>query len=103
MRGLIAVERYRMKHRKWPAKLADVVPDFLPEIPSDPFDGKPIRIARVNDGVVVYSIGFDGKDDRGNLDREGHNSPGTDIGFQLWDKDKRRRPASPPKPMETDP
>ena len=29
MRGLLAVERYRMRHGKWPAKLADVVPEFL--------------------------------------------------------------------------
>jgi hypothetical protein len=97
MRGLIAVERYRMKHKKWPAKLADVVPEFLKAVPLDPFDGKPIRMVRVADGVIVYSVGYDGVDDGGKLDRKKPTAPGVDIGFQLWDKEKRRRLASPPR------
>ena len=97
MRGLMAVERYRMKHKKWPAKLADAVPEFLNAVPTDPFDGKPIRMVRVAGGVIVYSVGYDGVDDGGKLDRKNPIAPGADLGFQLWDKKKRRRPASPPK------
>ena len=58
MRGLIAVERYRMRHGRWPARLADVVPEFLARVPTDPLDGKPLKMARTSDGVVVYSVGI---------------------------------------------
>ena len=102
MRGLIAVERYRMRHGRWPARLADVVPEFLDRLPTDPLDGKPLKMARTSDGVVVYSVGIDGVDDGGKLDRKSPFTPGTDIGFQLWDKAKRRQPASA-KPEEEQP
>ena len=95
-RGLIAVERYRMKHKKWPAKLGDVVPEFLKAVPTDPFDGKPLRMVKVADGVIVYSVGFDGVDDGGKLNRDRpSDTDGVDFGYQLWDVAKRRRPASP--------
>lgn len=96
MRGLIAVERYRMKFEKWPAKLADVVPEFLKEVPTDPFDGTPLRMTKVSDGVIVYSIGVNGVDDGGKLERMKPTATGIDIGYQLWDKGKRRqRPSKP--------
>lgn len=98
MRGLIAAERYRMKRGEWPARLADVVPEFLKAVPTDPFDGKPIRMARVPGGVVVYSVGADGNDGGGNLDRENPAAPWADLGFQAWDVDGRGRPASPVDP-----
>ena len=103
MRGLIAVERFRMKHGKWPAKLGDVVPEFLERVPTDPFDGTPIKMAKVIDGVIVYSVGLDGVDDGGKLNRKSPMASGADLGFQLWDKKARARPASPPKPEEKDP
>ena len=102
MRGLIAVERYRMKNGKWPAKLVDVVPAFLERLPTDPFDGKPIRMAKVADGVIVYSVGVDGVDDGGKLDRKKPTAPGVDLGFQLWDNGKRAQPTSS-EPKEKQP
>ena len=39
----IAIDRWRLKHPgKWPAKLDELVPDYLPEIPADPWNGKPL-------------------------------------------------------------
>src|SRR5439155_11697002 len=35
---LAAVERYRLKEGKWPESLAALRPEFLKEIPNDPFD-----------------------------------------------------------------
>ena len=103
MRGVIAVERYRMKHGKWPATLGEVVPEFLPILSTDPFVGTPIKMVKTADGVIVYTVGRDGKDDGGKLDRKSPITPGTDLGFQLWDKAKRRQPASPWKPEEEAP
>jgi hypothetical protein len=89
----IAVERYRQKHQRWPQQLADLVPDFLAAVPSDPFTDAPLRYQRLEDGVVIYSIGRDREDGGGFLKREGVLKDPDDVGFQLWDVAKRRQPA----------
>jgi tRNA A-37 threonylcarbamoyl transferase component Bud32 len=89
----LAVERYRLAHGDWPRDLAALVPAYLKEVLSDPYDGQPLRYRRVADGVVVYSIGPDRTDNQGNLDRTGAGRDGMDIGFQLWDVAKRHQPA----------
>jgi len=53
----IAVERYRRPHGRLPEKLEDLVPDFLPEVPEDPFDGKQLRYVVRNGELLIYSIG----------------------------------------------
>jgi hypothetical protein len=60
-----AAERYRLNHGEWPAVLADLTPDFLPSIPIDPFDGRPLRYRVDEDGLCVYGIGRNGRDDGG--------------------------------------
>ena len=66
-------------------------------VPLDPYDGKALRSRRLADGYLVYSVGVDRTDDGGILNRANPNSPGSDLGFQLWDADLRRLPA-PPEP-----
>jgi hypothetical protein len=85
---LVAVERYRMKNKTWPDKLDQLKPGLLAEVPLDPYDGKPMRYGKLADGVVVYSIGQNEKDDGGNVDR----SAGLplDEGWRLWDVTSRR-------------
>jgi hypothetical protein len=95
----LAVERYRREHGRWPSSLAELVPDKLPHIYIDPYDGQPLRYRRNKEGVVIYSVGQDKIDDGGKLDRI---KPGADIGIQLWDPDKRRQPPPPPKPTGED-
>jgi hypothetical protein len=86
----LAAERYRMANGKWPVSLQDLMPTFLAKVPLDPYDGKPLRYRRLQDGCVIYSIGPDGRDDGGDLARKkGPPPPGTDIGFRLWDADRR--------------
>jgi hypothetical protein len=97
MRALIAAlaaERYRQAHGVWPQSLADLVPAELAAVPPDPFDGQPLRLLHVPDGVEIYSVGPDGIDDNGRLAVGGQvNQPGFDIGFRLWDPQERVRPA----------
>jgi hypothetical protein len=96
--ALLAVERYRLKHGKWPGKLDDLKPDFLTAIPLDPYDGKPLRYVKRADGVTVYSVGHDGVDDGGKIDRtKPLTAKGLDQGHRLWDV-KARRQAPAPKP-----
>jgi hypothetical protein len=93
----LAVERFRQKQRRWPGGLAELVPEFLRAVPDDPFDGKPLRFARAGEGVVVYSVGQDGKDDGGRPNTLNTYQPGTDVGFRLGGA-AGRSPLPPPLP-----
>jgi len=62
----IALKRFELKHGKLPAKLEDMTPEFLPDVPRDPVDGQPLRYRQNPDGTfLLYSIGADGVDDGG--------------------------------------
>jgi hypothetical protein len=87
----VAAERYRLAKRDWPRDLAALVPEYLAEVPTDPFDGQPMRYRRTPDGIVIYAVGPDGVDNQATLDRTGRTPDGTDVGFQLWDVAKRRK------------
>jgi hypothetical protein len=81
---VIALERYRMKTGAYPPALTSLVPDLLPEVPIDHFDGKPIK-CRFSDGKpLVYCCGSDGDDDGGR----------TPAGWRGNDKARRWFPPS---------
>ena len=62
----IALKRYQIAHQHYPARLDELVPDFLRAIPLDPMDRKPLRYHPNPDGTfLLYSIGEDGVDDGG--------------------------------------
>jgi hypothetical protein len=62
----IALKRFQLKLGKLPETLNDLVPEFSPAAPIDPYDGKPLRYHPNADGTyLLYSIGEDGKDDGG--------------------------------------
>ena len=68
MRALAIVaglQSYRGKHRKWPESLDDLVRDYLPEVPVDPFDKekKPFCYQLTKAGLRFYSVGPDRTDD----------------------------------------
>lgn len=91
----LAVERHRLAHGRWPESLTALVPEFLKEVPADPYNGSPLKYRRLADGVVIYSVGPDGEDNGGNIDRQNPTAKGTDLGFQLWDVAHRRQPWRP--------
>lgn len=94
----LAAECYRQKFKTWPPSLDQLCPQFLADMPTDPYDGAPLRYRHVEDGIVVYSVGVDAIDNGGSLDREHPTQPGVDIGFRLWDVVKRRQPPRPKPP-----
>jgi hypothetical protein len=62
----LAVERFRIANTgKLPDSISALVPEYLREVPIDPYDGKPVRCKRTEFGYVVYCIGPDEKDDGG--------------------------------------
>jgi hypothetical protein len=95
----LACERYRLKdkNKDWPASLDVLVKEkLLDAIPADPFDNQPMRYRRTKEGIVIYSIAFNMKDDQGDVEPDqirGGEAP--DIGFRLWNVDRRRQAALP--------
>jgi len=61
----LAMERHRSEKGAYPESLDAVAPAFIPAVPPDPFDGKPLRMARSDGAIVLYSAGPDAKDDGG--------------------------------------
>jgi hypothetical protein len=61
----LAVEHFRLAHGQLPENLDELVPQFLPTVPIDPFDGRPLRYHRLTKGYVIYSVGRDGHDNNG--------------------------------------
>lgn len=95
----IAAERHRRACGRWPDTLDDPsMAPFLRQPPADPYDGQPLRWRRLDDGAEVYSIGPDGEDNGGKMDRQNPIAPGTDMGIRLWDPAKRRQPPAPLPP-----
>jgi hypothetical protein len=69
----LAAERYRLRHGQWPEALSDITADLLPAAwanrpPVDPFDGQPLRYRIDDDGLRLYSVGRNGRDDGGRED-----------------------------------
>jgi hypothetical protein len=93
---LVAAERFRLARHRWPATADELVPAYLAQVPRDPYYGKPILLRRVEDGLVVYSVGPDGWDDGGQLEPDVTGAPAPDLGLRLWDVDRRRQPPRPP-------
>ena len=76
----LALELYRRDHETLPGTLDALTPDYLAEVPHDPFSGEPL-IYRVEGGdYLLYSVGRTGRDDGGSKGRDVlcHTPPGKD-------------------------
>jgi hypothetical protein len=52
----LAVAKYHRQHGRYPDRLEQLVPAFLPTMPVDPRDGQPLRLRRFAEGVMVYAV-----------------------------------------------
>lgn len=52
----LALQAYYLDHDAWPESLADLTPEYLPEVPEDPFIGQPIRYCRTGPGYWLYCL-----------------------------------------------
>ncbi len=60
------LERYRLANGKLPATLDELVPKFLDHVPLDVCNGQPLIYHPIGDrDFVLYSVGWNGKDDGG--------------------------------------
>ena len=75
----LAVERYRLANGRVPEDAGQLVPAFLPAIPTDPCSGQPLRYWPSEDGYMVY-YGGGGSQDKDST--AAYRSNG-DYGFQV--------------------
>ena len=61
----LALEIYSAKNGIYPEKLENLVPEFLSEIPIDPFSGESLIYKKTFNGFILYSLGPNMKDDGG--------------------------------------
>lgn len=60
-----ALARYRLRAGQPPTQLEQLVPDLLSRMPADNFSGGPLRYTLRGGQPVIYSVGWDGRDDGG--------------------------------------
>jgi len=61
----IAAEWYRHATGNYPRSVGDLLPQYLPYLPTDPFSGQPLQLRVTEGGCVAYGFGPDGDDDGG--------------------------------------
>jgi hypothetical protein len=82
LRTAVAIERHRRGHsEELPATLSDLTPTYLHTALVDPFSGQPIRYARLADSYVVYSVGVNRSDDKGDVSAQW--AGGSDLGIAV--------------------
>ena len=58
-----ALAAYRADRGSYPAKLVDLLPKYVTEIPKDIFSEGELHYKRQGDGYLLYSVGPNGKED----------------------------------------
>jgi hypothetical protein len=98
LQAAVALALCRAETGRYPAKLDELVPRYLPAVPIDVFTGGPLIYRPEKDGYLLYSVGVNGNDDGGRW-------PGDDPdgGSVLADDVRVRMPVPPPRPKKPAP
>jgi hypothetical protein len=59
------LERFKLARGQYPESVDVLVPQFADTLPHDLFGGAGLKYRRTGDGFILYSIGWNGKDDGG--------------------------------------
>lgn len=54
---LMAIKAYKIENGGLPSNLEELAPNYIAEVPKDPFDGNPIRYSQ--EKKIIYSVGSD--------------------------------------------
>ena len=60
-----ALAAYRADTGRYPARLEELAPQFLPRVPDDLYSGQPLIYKPSAEGYVLYSVGMNEEDDDG--------------------------------------
>jgi hypothetical protein len=80
--AVAALKRYQLRHGAFPADLAALMPEFLPKLPHDWMDQKPLKYRVTENGFALYSVGEDGHDDGGD---PAPKQPLNKKDYEMWD------------------
>lgn len=75
----LALEIFKADEGRYPDKLGEVAPRYLPTVPRDRFSSKPLIFEREGTGYTLYSVGINLKDDGGRSEKDASDSPADDI------------------------
>ena len=79
-----ALERHRLALGEFPETLDALSPRFIGTIPHDIIGGQPLHYRRADNGsYVLYSVGWNGKDDGGAFEKEAEDRE-LDLGNGDW-------------------
>jgi hypothetical protein len=78
-----AVERYYLAQGKYPDALTDLVPKYLTKVPHEVVSTNAMHYQQTAQGYVLYSVGWDGKDDVGEFLRAAKGSE-PEKGDWVW-------------------
>ena len=84
-----ALAAYRSDTGRHPAKLDELAPKYIDEIPDDHFSGKPLVYRPTENGYLLYSVGVNGKDEGG---RGPDDDPqGDDLRVRMPARDMKKK------------
>lgn len=78
LRVAFALAAYRNDYARYPANIEELTPMYLYNLPQDLFSGRPLVYRPAPDGFLLYSVGPNGRDDKGsgvNDDPRGDDLP----------------------------
>jgi hypothetical protein len=79
-----AVERYYLANGLYPDSLRDLTPKFIEKLPHDIIDGGQLQYRRDGKSFLLYSIGWNEKDDGGMAALTPDNKPDPENGDWVW-------------------
>lgn len=79
----VALERFRLAQGKYPDSLDRLKPQFMAEVPPDLIGGQPLKYRLTNGAFILYSIGWNEKDD-GGISAVKSGSADSDDGDWVW-------------------
>ena len=82
----LAIRLFESDTGKRPDKLEQLVPDYLPAVPADPFSpaGAPIRYAPHATPPLLYSVGPNGADEKGLVAKSPNGRPDREAGDMVF-------------------
>jgi len=84
-RVALALERYRLANGNYPESLDALAPKFISEMPHDVIGGESLKYRRDSaNQFVLYSVGWNERDDGGVVVFKKGTSPGVDINEGDW-------------------
>jgi hypothetical protein len=83
-RTAVALVLHRAETGSLPGSLADLVPRHLPRVPTDPWDGRPVRWS-TQGTPRLWSVGKDGHDDGGAIPGSEDEADDGDVVWTVWD------------------